>query len=92
MVGLQLYDRISSKVVSPTRAPSSDAVLKWREVLDTLKDLEAASAPHGLLAELKATIDEINRIFLKPHFKVLLFNCFNFFQIRKYFSYLLAIS
>nr|XP_014271589.1 peripheral plasma membrane protein CASK isoform X5 [Halyomorpha halys] len=69
---LELYDRISSKVMSPTRAPSSDGVLKWREVLDTLKDLETASAPHGLSADLKAVIDEITRLLLKSHFKGML--------------------
>ncbi|CAH1400330.1 unnamed protein product [Nezara viridula] len=67
---LELYDRISSKVMSPTRAPSSDGVLKWREVLDTLKDLETASAPHGLSADLKTVIDELTRLLLKSHFKV----------------------
>lgn len=69
---LELYDRISSKVMSPTRAPSSDAVLKWREVLDTLKDLETASAPHGLSIDLKTVIDELTRLLLKCHFKGML--------------------
>ncbi|XP_024084789.1 peripheral plasma membrane protein CASK isoform X2 [Cimex lectularius] len=67
---LELYDRISSKVVSPTRAPPSDAVIKWRDVVDTLRDHESVANDMDL--DLVRTAEELKHLLQKPHFKALL--------------------
>ncbi|XP_039301642.1 peripheral plasma membrane protein CASK isoform X7 [Nilaparvata lugens] len=69
---LELYDRISSKVVSPVRAPPSDAVLKCRDTLDAIRDLEQTTSPSDLELELSGDLEELRQIFSRPHFKALL--------------------
>lgn len=66
----QLYDRISSKVVSPTRAPPSDAVQKCRDVLDALRDFEQSTSPADLELEVSGEIEELREILGRPHIKV----------------------
>uniref|UniRef100_A0A1B6C0X7 Peripheral plasma membrane protein CASK n=1 Tax=Clastoptera arizonana TaxID=38151 RepID=A0A1B6C0X7_9HEMI len=69
---LELYDRISSKVVSPTRAPPCDAVHKSRDALDTLRDFEQTTSPADLELELSGEIEELRELLSRPHFKALL--------------------
>lgn len=69
---LELYDRISSKVVSPTRAPPSDAVQKCRDVLDALRDFEQSTSPADLELEVSGEIEELREILGRPHIKALL--------------------
>lgn len=64
VVLFQLYDRIASKVVTPVRAPPSDAVQKARDVADALRELEhRRDTDHRDLQELRD-------ILCRPHFKV----------------------
>ncbi|CAB3386787.1 Hypothetical predicted protein [Cloeon dipterum] len=58
---LELYDRISSRAISPSRAPPSDAVQRCRDLTDWLRD----SLVHAEMRELAT-------ILMKPHFKALL--------------------
>ncbi|XP_046674174.1 peripheral plasma membrane protein CASK isoform X10 [Homalodisca vitripennis] len=69
---LELYDRISSKVVSPTRAPPSDAVLKCRDALDALRDFEQSLSPGELELETSGEIEELKELLTQPHFRSLL--------------------
>ncbi|XP_063243812.1 peripheral plasma membrane protein CASK isoform X3 [Bacillus rossius redtenbacheri] len=64
---LELYDRISSKVVSPARAPPSDAVLKWREVCDALGELDLPC--HG---DEDSSTGELRDLLCRPHLRALL--------------------
>lgn len=61
---LQLYDRISSKVVSPTRAPPSDAVQRCREAIDALAILE-----HRQDIDI-GDVEELRDILTRPHSRV----------------------
>jgi hypothetical protein len=63
----QLYDRISSKVVSPTRAPPSDAVQKCREVAEVLRELDQNSPE--LESEI-GELEELRDILVRPHVRV----------------------
>ena len=63
----QLYDRISSKVVSPTRAPPSDAVQKCREVAEVLRELDQNSPE--LESEI-GELEELRDILARPHVRV----------------------
>ncbi|XP_054265767.1 peripheral plasma membrane protein CASK isoform X5 [Macrosteles quadrilineatus] len=69
---LELYDRISSKVVSPTRAPPSDAVIKCRDALDALRDFEQSLSPGELELETSGEIEELRELLTSPHFRSLL--------------------
>ncbi|XP_073991164.1 peripheral plasma membrane protein CASK isoform X4 [Rhodnius prolixus] len=80
---LELYDRISSRVISyggsggsgsgnNRGVPPSDAMLKWREALDTLRDLETSVSPGDREPELTRLIDDIRHTLNKPHVKALL--------------------
>jgi calcium/calmodulin-dependent serine protein kinase len=63
---LQLYDRIASKVVTPVRAPPSDAVQRARDAADALRELEhRRDTDHRDLQELRDLL-------CRPHFKALL--------------------
>jgi len=73
LVCLQLYDRISSKVVSPTRAPPSDAVQKCREVAEALRELDQNSPE--LESEL-GELEELREILSRPHVRVSNIVCF----------------
>lgn len=66
----QLYDRISSKVVSPVRAPPSDAVIRCRDLLDALRDYEQSLSPGVLELEISGEIEELRELLTHPHFKV----------------------
>lgn len=63
----QLYDRISSKVVSPTRAPPSDAVQKCREVAEVLRELDQNSPE---LESEFGELEELRDILARPHVRV----------------------
>lgn len=63
----QLYDRISSKVVSPMRSPPSDAVERCRDAINYLRDLELNPIDPDVDY---ADIDDLRALLLKPHFKV----------------------
>uniref|UniRef100_A0A0A9WSH7 Peripheral plasma membrane protein CASK n=1 Tax=Lygus hesperus TaxID=30085 RepID=A0A0A9WSH7_LYGHE len=67
---LELYDRISSKVICPTRAPASDAMLKWRDCVDMLRDVETVAG--DVNTEIYRVVEELRHIANKPHFKALL--------------------
>ncbi|XP_064639314.1 peripheral plasma membrane protein CASK-like isoform X2 [Lineus longissimus] len=60
---LQLYDRINSKSISPTRPPPSDAVNRAKDVLDILKDSSGETADE---------CEELRAILIQPHFMALL--------------------
>ncbi|XP_047105118.1 peripheral plasma membrane protein CASK-like [Schistocerca piceifrons] len=64
---LELYDRISSKVVSPTRAPPSDAVQKCREVCECLREVERAAPPPT--PDTRADIAELRELLARPHLR-----------------------
>lgn len=66
---LELYDRISSKVVSPTRAPPSDAVQKCREVAEVLRELDQNSPE---LESEFGELEELRDILARPHVRALL--------------------
>jgi hypothetical protein len=72
-VCLQLYDRISSKVVSPTRAPPSDAVQKCREVAEALREFDQNSPE--LESDL-GELEELRDILARPHVRVSTSVCF----------------
>ncbi|KAK4881098.1 hypothetical protein RN001_004417 [Aquatica leii] len=60
---LELFDRICSKVVTPVRAPPSDAVQRCRNVIDALRELEhRRDVDHRDLQELKELLN-------RPHLK-----------------------
>ncbi|XP_021915602.1 peripheral plasma membrane protein CASK-like [Zootermopsis nevadensis] len=72
---LELYDRISSKVVSPTRAPPSDAVQKCREVAEALREFDQNSP--DVESDL-GEVEELRDILARPHLRVstlCLFSC-----------------
>jgi hypothetical protein len=69
----QLYDRISSKVVSPTRAPPSDAVQKCREVAEVLREFDQNSPE--LESDL-VELEELRDILARPHVRVSNTVCF----------------
>ncbi|XP_018580227.1 peripheral plasma membrane protein CASK [Anoplophora glabripennis] len=63
---LELFDRISSKVVTPLRPPISDAVQNARDAADALRELEhRRDTDHRDLQELRDLL-------CRPHFKALL--------------------
>ncbi|KDR21602.1 Peripheral plasma membrane protein CASK, partial [Zootermopsis nevadensis] len=64
---LELYDRISSKVVSPTRAPPSDAVQKCREVAEALREFDQNSP--DVESDL-GEVEELRDILARPHLRV----------------------
>ncbi|XP_017776635.1 PREDICTED: peripheral plasma membrane protein CASK-like, partial [Nicrophorus vespilloides] len=60
---LELYDRIASKVVTPVRAPPSDAVQRARDAADALREMEhRRDADHRDLQELRDLL-------CRPHIK-----------------------
>lgn len=63
----QLYDRISSKVVSPMRSPASDAVERCRDAIFYLREFEHSTIDPDIDY---ADIDDLREILLKPHFRV----------------------
>ncbi|XP_043289368.1 peripheral plasma membrane protein CASK isoform X8 [Venturia canescens] len=65
---LELYDRISSRVPTPTRAPQTDAVQRAREVEDVLREIELSTYRNVDRADLR----ELQELLSQPHFKALL--------------------
>ncbi|XP_020715799.1 peripheral plasma membrane protein CASK isoform X3 [Ceratitis capitata] len=59
---LQLFDRITSTVVSPSRAPPGDAVARCRDVIESVSSV-------GSNKYLK---DELMQVLAEPHFQALL--------------------
>ncbi|KAF5301157.1 hypothetical protein FQA39_LY10835 [Lamprigera yunnana] len=58
---LELFDRICSKVITPVRAPPSDAVQRCRNVIDALRELEhRRDVDHRDLHELKELLNRPN--------------------------------
>ncbi|XP_074041488.1 peripheral plasma membrane protein CASK isoform X3 [Leptinotarsa decemlineata] len=63
---LELFDRITSRVVTPIRAPLNDAVQSARDAADALRELEhRRDTDHRDLQELRDLL-------CRPHFKALL--------------------
>lgn len=62
----QLYDRISSRVPTPTRAPSADAVQRAREVEEILREAELSAMRNVDRADLR----ELRDLLVQPHLKV----------------------
>lgn len=73
---LQLYDRISSKVVSPTRAPPSDGVQRCRDALDALVMLE-----HRRDVDPR-DLDELRELLARPHLRVSTLFSYTFISSR----------
>jgi hypothetical protein len=74
---LQLYDRISSRAISPSRAPPSDAVQRCRDLTDWLRDTLVSVGVSNHQAHhtptnnnVQAEMRELATILMKPHFKV----------------------
>ncbi|XP_046415530.1 peripheral plasma membrane protein CASK isoform X3 [Neodiprion pinetum] len=65
---LELYDRISSRVPTPTRAPPTDAVQRAREVEEVLKEAELSAMRNVDRADLR----ELRDLLVQPHLKALL--------------------
>ena len=61
---LQLFDRISSKVATPIRAPPSDGIQRARDAADALRDME-----HRRDIDYR-DLQELQDFLNKPHFKV----------------------
>ncbi|XP_043237323.1 peripheral plasma membrane protein CASK-like isoform X6 [Amphibalanus amphitrite] len=61
---LELYDRVTSRQLGSAPAPTSEAVARWRDALDVLRDSEHT-------ADL-ADILELKEILCRPHMKALL--------------------
>ncbi|XP_076682379.1 peripheral plasma membrane protein CASK isoform X9 [Andrena cerasifolii] len=65
---LELYDRISTRVPTPCRAPQTDAVQRAREVEELLREIE-----HSTIRNIdKADLRELHEILVQPHMRALL--------------------
>ncbi|XP_059481009.1 peripheral plasma membrane protein CASK isoform X3 [Neocloeon triangulifer] len=75
---LELYDRISSRAISPSRAPPSDSVQRCRDLTDWLRDtlvnVGVSNHVHHTPTNnnVQAEMRELATILMKPHFKALL--------------------
>ncbi|XP_026683247.1 peripheral plasma membrane protein CASK-like [Diaphorina citri] len=67
---LELYDKISSKVISPNRTPPSDVVTRCRDALDIIRDFERSVSPTDVELDLSGDFEELKQILTSPHFKV----------------------
>ncbi|XP_033215919.1 peripheral plasma membrane protein CASK isoform X1 [Belonocnema kinseyi] len=65
---LELYDRISSRMPSPCRAPQADAVQRAREVEEVLRDVDRSNFRNIDRGDLK----ELQELLVQPHLKALL--------------------
>ncbi|XP_048506288.1 peripheral plasma membrane protein CASK isoform X4 [Athalia rosae] len=65
---LELYDRISSRVPTPTRAPSADAVQRAREVEEVLREAELSVMRNVDRGDLR----ELRELLVQPHLRALL--------------------
>ncbi|KAG7211654.1 hypothetical protein KM043_010906 [Ampulex compressa] len=74
---LELYDRISSRVPTPCRAPQTDAVQRARDVEDILREAEHSTIRNIDRAELR----ELQELLIQPHMRVLVLDAlFLFFM------------
>ncbi|KAK2581468.1 hypothetical protein KPH14_005135 [Odynerus spinipes] len=63
---LELYDRISSRVPTPCRAPQTDAVQRAREVEEILREAE-----HSTIRNIdRADLRELQELLMQPHMRV----------------------
>ncbi|KAK9879254.1 hypothetical protein WA026_004104 [Henosepilachna vigintioctopunctata] len=73
---LDLFDRITSRVVTSIRTPPSDAVQRARDAADAIRELEhRRDADHRDLQELRDLL-------CRPHFKVRWYDCHPMWQSR----------
>lgn len=56
--------------MTPVRAPPSDAVLKCRDVLDSLRDFEQSLSPGEVELETSGEIQELRDVLTQPHIRV----------------------
>ncbi|XP_061935476.1 peripheral plasma membrane protein CASK isoform X5 [Apis cerana] len=65
---LELYDRISTRVPTPCRAPQTDAVQRAREVEELLREIE-----HSAIRNIdRADLRELHELLVQPHMRALL--------------------
>ncbi|XP_076238416.1 peripheral plasma membrane protein CASK isoform X4 [Calliopsis andreniformis] len=65
---LELYDRISTRVPTPCRAPQTDAVQRAREVEELLREIE-----HSTIRTIdRADLRELHELLVQPHMRALL--------------------
>ncbi|XP_053973987.1 peripheral plasma membrane protein CASK isoform X8 [Hylaeus anthracinus] len=65
---LELYDRISTRVSTPCRAPQTDAVQRAREVEELLREIE-----HSAIRNIdRADLRELHELLIQPHMRALL--------------------
>ncbi|XKL62243.1 hypothetical protein PGB90_002076 [Kerria lacca] len=69
---LDLYNFISSKLLSLLPRPPKDAYFKYRDVLDILRDIDDTFSFANNDAQLKRIIRELLDILTQPHLKMLL--------------------
>ncbi|XP_053594845.1 peripheral plasma membrane protein CASK isoform X1 [Microplitis demolitor] len=65
---LELYDRIETKIPTPTRPPPTDASIRLREVEELLRELELSKFRNIDLCDLH----ELQELLSQPHIKSLL--------------------
>lgn len=70
LVCFQLYDKISSKVISPNRSPPSDVVSRCRDALDIIRDFERSVSPTDIELDLSGDFEELRQILTSAHLKV----------------------
>ncbi|KAK1134573.1 hypothetical protein K0M31_007355 [Melipona bicolor] len=62
---LELYDRISTRVPTPCRAPQTDAVQRAREVEELLREIE-----HSAIRNIdRADLRELHELLVQPHMR-----------------------
>nr|XP_012144192.1 PREDICTED: peripheral plasma membrane protein CASK isoform X5 [Megachile rotundata] len=65
---LELYDRISTRVPTPCRAPQTDAVQRAREVEELLREIE-----HSAIRTIdRSDLRELHELLVQPHMRALL--------------------
>ncbi|XP_065211288.1 peripheral plasma membrane protein CASK isoform X4 [Planococcus citri] len=69
---LELYDFISSKLLSTLPRPPKDAYFRYREVIDILKDIDDSYSFPSNDNQLKRIVRELLELLTKPHMKMLL--------------------
>ncbi|KAG9431041.1 peripheral plasma membrane protein CASK isoform X3 [Apis mellifera carnica] len=63
---LELYDRISTRVPTPCRAPQTDAVQRAREVEELLREIE-----HSAIRNIdRADLRELHELLVQPHMRL----------------------
>lgn len=67
----QLYDFISSRLLSSLPRPPKDGYFRYREVVDILRDIDDSYSFANNDAQLKRIIRELLEILTQPHLKVI---------------------